>query len=131
MSAIASTSLRQASRLCLRRSAAGLSSKSAAVRAAALSQYTARRGYVSETPKKNASVSVDTAIRADQKAFFAETGKLPENQIVPGSNADADAMMSPMAGMFLMSEFTDLELTPCRCFEASHHYGRRRATYLS
>ena len=53
---------------------------------------------MSESKKDNAQVSVDTAIRADQKAFFAETGKLPEKQIMPGMTANADAMMSPMAG---------------------------------
>lgn len=65
-----------------------------------MSQKTART-YVSETKKDSAQVNVDTAIRADQKAFFAETGKLPENQIVPGTSVEADAMMSPMAGTSL------------------------------
>jgi cysteine desulfurase len=62
------------------------------------------RGYVSGTPTNNAQVNVDTTIRADQKTFFKETGKLPENQTVSGTNVEADAMMSPIAGMFLMSE---------------------------
>ena len=53
---------------------------------------------MSESKKDNAQVNVDTAIRAEQKAFFAETGKLPEKHIVPGMSATADAMMSPMAG---------------------------------
>lgn len=77
---------------------------------ATISQKTAKRGYVSETSKNNAQVSVDTAIRADQKAFFAETGKLPESKIVPGTNVDADAIMSPMAGKLLISEFSEPEL---------------------
>jgi len=101
MSGIASNSLRQASRRCLKQpaSAAGLlRSSSTAPRVAGINQTAARRGYVSATRKDNAQVNVDTAIRADQKAFFAETGKLPENQIVPGTSANADAMMSPMAG---------------------------------
>lgn len=66
--------------------------------AAVSSQKISRRGYVSETKKDNAQVNVDTAIRAEQKAFFAETGKLPEKHIIPGTSANADAMMSPMAG---------------------------------
>jgi cysteine desulfurase len=37
---------------------------------------------------------------ADQKAFFAETGKLPEKQPMQGTTANADAMMSPIAGIF-------------------------------
>lgn len=96
MKATASASLRQASRLCSRQPVTALS-RSSALRVAGISQ-TSRREYVSETPKNNASVNVDTTIRADQKAFFQETGKLPENHIVPGTNVEADAMMSPMAG---------------------------------
>ncbi len=53
---------------------------------------------MSETKKDNAQVNVDTAIRAEHEAFFAETGKLPEKQIVPGTSTTADAMISPMAG---------------------------------
>lgn len=101
MSNIASSSLRQASRLCAKQvSSAGL------IRAAPLSrvvpasaQRISRRGYVSETKKDNAQVNVETAIRADQKAFFAEAGKLPENQPMQGTTANADVMMSPIAGM--------------------------------
>ena len=103
MSNIASTSVRQASRLCLKRSSssAGLLRTSAAQRAAAISsQKISRRGYVHESKKDNAQVNVDTAIRAEQKAFFAETGKLPEKKIMPGTSADADSIMSPMAGEF-------------------------------
>jgi cysteine desulfurase len=102
MSAIASTSLRQASRLCLKQSAPAncLLRSSGAARVVGIStQKVSKRGYVSESKKDNAQVSVDTAIRADQKAFFAETGKLPENQILPGTSANADAMMSPIAGI--------------------------------
>jgi cysteine desulfurase len=60
-----------------------------------------KRGYVSETKKDSAQVNVDTAIRAEQKAFFAETGKLPEKHIMPGAGTSADAMMSPIAGEML------------------------------
>lgn len=56
------------------------------------------RQYVSESKKNSAQVNIDTAIKADQKAFFAETGKLPENQVMDGTNVAADAMMSPIAG---------------------------------
>jgi len=103
MSGIASTSLRQASRLCLKQpaSGAGLLRSSTIARGAGISQKAVKRGYVSATKKDSAQVNVDTAIRAEQKAFFAETSKLPENQIIPGTSADADAMMSPMAGTAL------------------------------
>lgn len=100
MSGIASKSLRQASRLCLKQpTSAVLLHSTAAARVAGISQVTSRRGYVSATGKDSAQVNVDTAIRAEQKAFFAETGKLPESQSIPGTSANADAMMSPMAGM--------------------------------
>ena len=105
MSNLATTSLRQASRLCLKQSATSSTLlRNSVARAASISnQNISARGYVSETKKGNAQVNVDTAIRADQKAFFKETGKLPENQTVPGTMVNADAMMSPMAGMKLMS----------------------------
>ena len=66
--------------------------------AAISSQKISRREYVSETKNANAQVNVDTAIRAEQKAFFGETGKLPEKHILPGTSANADAIISPMAG---------------------------------
>jgi len=84
-----------------------LRAAAAAPRTAAISgQKISRRGYVHESKKDNAQVNVDTAIRADQKAFFAETGKLPERQTMPGTSVNADAMMSPMAGTFLCPENT-------------------------
>jgi cysteine desulfurase len=107
MSTLAMKSLRQASRLLLKQPASSstLLRSSATSRVAGIAgQKTVKRGYVSETKKDNAQVSIDTAIRADQKAFFAETGKLPENQIMPGTNVNADAMMSPIAGKSSMSE---------------------------
>ncbi|PBP16054.1 cysteine desulfurase precursor [Diplocarpon rosae] len=110
MSSIASSSLRQASRLCLKPSASAsiLSRSASAARTAGIpGQKSARRGYVSETKKDSAQVNVDTAIRAEQKAFFAETGKLPENQIVPGSAVNADAMMSPIAGVLKQATVMD------------------------
>jgi cysteine desulfurase len=101
MSNLATASLRQASRLCSRPpgSSAGLLRGSATRVAAASRQKATRRGYVSETKADNAKVNIDTAIRADQKAFVQQVGKMPENQAVPGTSVNADAMMSPMAGM--------------------------------
>jgi cysteine desulfurase len=62
-------------------------------------QRPSTRTYVSESKRDNASINVDTTIRAEQKAFFKETGKLPENQSVSGTTVNADAMMSPIAGV--------------------------------
>ena len=101
MSGIAANTMRQASRLCVRQSnsAAG-KLRTPSLRATATSgQSISRRGYVSETKKDNAQVSIDTAVKADQKAFFQESGKLPQNTIIGGINVNADAMMSPMAGV--------------------------------
>lgn len=101
MSNIASKSLRQASRL-YPKSPAGLirSPSLAESRVAAIaSSKISSRNYVSETKKDNASVNVDTAIRAEQKAFFQQTGKKPEAQPMMGTSVNADAMMSPIAGV--------------------------------
>jgi cysteine desulfurase len=100
MSNIASKSLRQASRACVKQvSSAGLIRSASVPRVLPIAvKTTSKRGYVSETKKGNAQVNVETAIRADQKAFFAETGKLPENQPMQGTTSNADAMMSPIAG---------------------------------
>lgn len=100
MSNIVCTSLRQTSRACVKQvSSAGLIRSSSVPRLLPIAaKSTPKRGYVSETKKGNAQVNVETAIRADQKAFFAETGKLPENQPMPGTTSNADAMMSPIAG---------------------------------
>lgn len=58
----------------------------------------ARRNYVSETKPANATVSVETAIKADQKAFLKETGSRPQDAIMPTTGMSADVMMSPTAG---------------------------------
>jgi cysteine desulfurase len=105
MSGIAAKTARQASRICAKQSTttAGLLRAPTTRAAAILGQKVSRRGYVSESKRDNAQVSMDTAVRADQKAFFQETSQLPENAIVGGTNVTADAMMSPMAGMYLIS----------------------------
>lgn len=113
MSNLAAASMRQASRICLKQptSSTGLLRNSASRVASVSNQKFSRRGYVHETKKDNAQVNVDTAIRAEQRAFFQDTGKLPENQTVPGTTMNADAMMSPMAGRYLMSGKLDNLLT--------------------
>jgi cysteine desulfurase len=100
MSTIASTSLRQASRLCSKQArTAGLFRTSTFLQNAVIRGIQiSRRGYVSESKKDSAQVNVETAIKADQKAFLAETGKLPENISMQGTTAGADAMISPIAG---------------------------------
>lgn len=102
MSNLTATSLRQASKLCLKQPGASAALlRNPASRVAALSgQKIARRGYVSETKPGNAQVNIDTAIRADQKAFVQQVRKRTGNSTVPGTSVNTDAMMSPMAGMY-------------------------------
>ncbi|KAH8808048.1 cysteine desulfuras-like protein [Xylogone sp. PMI_703] len=103
-------SLRQASRLCLKQHASAnvLLTKSVVRAAGAQSmQNVTKRTYVSETKKDSAQVNVDTAIRADQKAFFAETGKKAEAEVVAGTGITADAMMSPVAGVLKQATVMD------------------------
>lgn len=53
---------------------------------------------MSETKATNATVNVDTAIKADQKAFLKETGTRPKDATMPTTGMSADVMMSPTAG---------------------------------
>ncbi|KAG9242665.1 cysteine desulfuras-like protein [Calycina marina] len=109
MANIATNSIRQASRLSLKQSAAasGLLRSSSPAVAAISNRAASKRSYVSETKKDSAQVNVETAIRADQKAFFKETGKIPERQIAPGTDVTVDAMMSPMAGVLKEATIMD------------------------
>lgn len=75
--------------------------------AAVAGQKISTRGYVSETKPDNAQVNIDTAIRADQKAFIQQAGKMPEGQKVPGTSMSADVMMSPMAGVLKQATIMD------------------------
>lgn len=105
--------LRQVSRLSHRR----LSSSSSFVRNASHFRATAanqaaRRCYVSESKPDKAQVSVDTAIRADQKAFVAQTGMQPENIKMPGTGMSADVMMSPVAGILKQATVMDEGIRP-------------------
>ncbi|KAF2203233.1 cysteine desulfuras-like protein [Delitschia confertaspora ATCC 74209] len=109
MSNIAPTVARQALRTYSRRhtsTALGYVSP----RFAALQQ--ARRSYVTETKPNNATVNVDTAVRADQKAFLRETGKRPEDATIPTTGLGADAMMNPTAGLLKHATVMDQGARP-------------------
>jgi cysteine desulfurase len=58
------------------------------------------RNYVSETKPANATVNVDTTIKADQKSFLKQTGMRADESIMPSTGMGADAMMSPTAGSY-------------------------------
>ena len=91
MSTITPAVARQALRIASRRyPSSAFSRPSPAVRG--------RRSYASETKPYNASVNVDTAIKADQKAFIGQTGRRPEDVKVPTTGIEGSAMLSPTAG---------------------------------
>ena len=58
----------------------------------------ARRHYVSETKPSNATINVDTTIKADQASFLKQTGERAQDATMPTTGMSADAMMSPTAG---------------------------------
>lgn len=129
MSQIAQNTLRQArqaGRVCTRR--ASLFGKSSAP----LAHLSQRRNYVSESKKDNATVNVDTAIKADQKAFFNQTGNKAENVIMPTTGMSADTMMSPAAGKSspLIPPLPSKTLTEHRHVEASYDHGRGNSPHL-
>ena len=66
-----------------------------------------KRSFVSESKTDKAQVNIDTTIEADQKAFIAQTGQLPENVKVPGVEMSADMMMSPAAGILKQATIMD------------------------
>jgi len=70
------------------------------------------RTYVSETKPNRAQVNIDTTIRADQHAFTAQTGILPEHAKMPATGMSADAMMSPTAGILKQATVMDQGMRP-------------------
>jgi len=71
-----------------------------------------RRSYVSEPKPNKAQVNVETAIKADHHAFTAQTGMLPENARMPGTDMSADVMMSPAAGILKQATIMDEGIRP-------------------
>lgn len=94
MSSSASIVARQALRIASRRSPASAFARASPQVAAVGS----RRSYVSETKPSNATVNVETAIKADQKAFLNQTGERPRDATMPATGLPGDAMLSPTAG---------------------------------
>ena len=71
-----------------------------------------KRTYVSQSKPDKAQVNVDSTIKADQHAFTAQTGKLPENMKVPGTGISADVMISPAAGILKQATIMDEGIRP-------------------
>lgn len=62
---------------------------------------------MSETRPQNATINVDTAIKADQKAFMRKTGEVLQKTTVPGTGLSADVMMGPVAGVLKQATVMD------------------------
>ncbi|KAI9683216.1 MAG: cysteine desulfurase, partial [Bogoriella megaspora] len=109
MSTVIPTAARQGFRLCSRQSVRREIGRNSRYVAAATSSpgVSGRRTYVSETKKQNATVNVDTAIRADQKAFLQETGKRPGEVQLPTTGMSADVAMNPSAGILKQATVMD------------------------
>jgi cysteine desulfurase len=96
MSNIAPTIARQALRIASRRYPSSTFSRvSSRVLAG---QVPGRRSYVSETKPSKATVNIDTTIKAERKAFLAQTGERAQDATMPTTGMGADVMMSPTAG---------------------------------
>lgn len=94
MANVASTALRRAARLGAKNASSASLIRTAVPRTSSLGLR-----YISETKSDAATVNVESAIEADQKKFFRETGKQLSEQPMAGTSVGADAMMDPMAGM--------------------------------
>jgi hypothetical protein len=130
MSNITPSAARQALRICSRRYPSNNFSHFSPRPATAFG-HNGRRSYVSETKPINATVSVETAIKADQKAFLQKTGKRPQDEIMPTTGLSADTM-NPSAGRFIIvaNLWVDYELTITRTVKTGNYNGRRHASYL-
>lgn len=117
MASITHSALRQASRVYARRFSStqpGLSlmPQRAVATATVGSPSALRRGYVTETKAGNAQVSVDTAIKQEQKAFMNRTGMQPGNVDLPGTGVSGDAALSPSAGILKQATIMDQGTRP-------------------
>ena len=96
MSNIAPTVARQALRIASRRYPSSAFSRFS-LRPLA-SQPQARRSYVSESKPSQATINIDTTIKAERKAFLEQTGDRVQDVTMPTTGLGAEAMMSPTAG---------------------------------
>ena len=69
--------------------------------------------YVSESKPSQAQVSdVESAIRADRKNFISQTGEMPSQFKMPGTEISGDTMMSPTAGILKQATIMDQGTRP-------------------
>ena len=108
MSTAISATATQCLRTCSRQNAHRSFARAAGRMAATVApQRLSRRNYVSETKRDQATVNVDTTIKADHKAFLQQTGKRPGDVQLPGTGMDGDAALSPSAGILKQATIMD------------------------
>jgi cysteine desulfurase len=116
MSSVTPSALRQASRAYARRLSStqhgSLATASFPRRVLATSGAASRRTYVTETKSGNAQVSIDTAIKQEQKNFVKQTGLQPGKVELPASGVSGDASMSPSAGILKHATVMDQGTRP-------------------
>jgi cysteine desulfurase len=114
MSGVAPAALRQASRSCTRR----LSTYSPSQLRPALGSNhlrNTRRGYVSESKPAHAQVSevnFESQIKADQRNFVKQSGKMPGDVEMPGTGMSADIMLNPTADILKQATIMDQGTRP-------------------
>lgn len=72
-----------------------------------------RRSYASRSLPRQAQVhDMNSAIEADQQKFTAQTGELPSQIHIPGTQMSADTMLSPKAGILKQATVMDQGTRP-------------------
>lgn len=117
MSGVAPSALRQVSRTCTRRLSSNVFHQPSQLRPTLGSTQlrTARRGYVSESKPASAQVSdvdIESTIKADQRSFVKQSGKMPVDIEMSGTGMSADIMMSPTAGILKQATVMDQGTRP-------------------
>ncbi|KAH8724178.1 pyridoxal phosphate-dependent transferase [Phaeosphaeriaceae sp. PMI808] len=68
----------------------------------------ASRRYPSSSLRRSlATINVDTTIKAERKAFLQQIGDRPQDATMPTTGLNADAMMSPTAGILKQATVMD------------------------
>ena len=106
--------MRSASRACTKRLSSSTLTQSSHLRpTGAIINRPSRRNYVSESKPSQAQVSdVESAIKADQRKFVEQSGKLPSQTTMPGLGMSGDTAMSPAAGILKQATVMDSGTRP-------------------
>ena len=116
MSGATPAALRQASRTCNRRLSSNVFHSPRVTPAFGLNHLrSTQRGYVSESKPSKAQVSdvnIESTIKADQRNFIKQSGKMPADVEIPGTGLSGDMMMSPTAGILKQATIMDQGTRP-------------------